>query len=96
MDLETCHCLAISQQKSLGFYITYWELGWVYVFFRRLLDDTKFDDYNLYPHPTESVACKEQLRVLAKFISTGTRLADSIFKSLEEYNSRSDRENVWV
>jgi putative GTP pyrophosphokinase len=39
-----------------------------------------------YPHPTESVACKEQLRVLAKFISTGTRLADSIFKSLEEYN----------
>lgn len=41
-----------------------------------------------YPHPTESIACKEQLRVLAKFISTGTRLADSIFKSFEEYNSK--------
>ena len=46
-----------------------------------------------YPHPTESVACKEQLRVLAKFISTGTRLADSIFKSLEEYNSRKNGES---
>lgn len=43
-----------------------------------------------YPHPIESVACKEQLRVLAKFISTGTRLADSIFKSLEEYNKNKN------
>lgn len=43
-----------------------------------------------YPHPTESIACKEQLRVLAKFISTGTRLADSIFKSLEEYNKNKN------
>jgi putative GTP pyrophosphokinase len=33
-----------------------------------------------YPAPTENVACKEQLRVLAKLSSTGTRLADSIFK----------------
>lgn len=46
-----------------------------------------------YPHPTESIACKEQLRVLAKFISTGTRLADSIFKSLEEYNGRRNGES---
>ena len=46
-----------------------------------------------YPHPTESIACKEQLRVLAKFISTGTRLADSIFKSLEEYNSKKNGGN---
>ncbi len=44
-----------------------------------------------YPHPTESVACKEQLRVLAKFISTGTRLADSIFKSLEEYKGKTTK-----
>lgn len=44
-------------------------------------------DHNInYPHPTNSIACKEQLRVLAKFISTGTRLADSIYKSLEEFN----------
>lgn len=38
-----------------------------------------------YPHKTESVACKEQLRVLAKLASTGTRLADSIFRSYQEY-----------
>ena len=47
-----------------------------------------------YPHPTERIACKEQLRVFAKFISTGTRLADSIFKSLEEYNSKKNGENT--
>lgn len=39
-----------------------------------------------YPHKTESVACKEQLRVLAKLVSTGTRLADSIFRSYNDYN----------
>lgn len=33
-----------------------------------------------YPNATSVVACKEQLRVLAKLASTGTRLADSIFK----------------
>lgn len=38
-----------------------------------------------YPHKTKSVACKEQLRVLAKLASTGTRLADSIFRSHQEY-----------
>lgn len=39
-------------------------------------------DHSLnYPLETTSVACKEQLRVLAKLVSTGTRLADSIFKS---------------
>ncbi|WP_278537721.1 RelA/SpoT domain-containing protein [Delftia acidovorans] len=35
-----------------------------------------------YPHPTDNIACREQLRVMAKFASTGTRLADSIFKSI--------------
>lgn len=39
-----------------------------------------------YPHPTDSVACKEQLRVLSKLVSTGTRLADSIFRSHNDYN----------
>jgi len=32
-----------------------------------------------YPSATEVLACKEQIRVLAKLASTGTRLADSIF-----------------
>jgi putative GTP pyrophosphokinase len=32
-----------------------------------------------YPEQTRILACKEQLRVLAKLASTGTRLADSIF-----------------
>lgn len=36
-----------------------------------------------YPHQTENKHCKEQLRVLSKLVSTGTRLADSIFRSME-------------
>lgn len=39
-----------------------------------------------YPQPTESLACKEQLRVLQKLVSTGTRLADSIFRTLNDHN----------
>lgn len=39
-----------------------------------------------YPHATDSIACKEQLKVLAKLISSGTRLSDSIFRSYNEYN----------
>lgn len=38
-----------------------------------------------YPHPTDSVACREQLRVLSKLVSTGTRLSDSIFRSYSEH-----------
>jgi putative GTP pyrophosphokinase len=34
-----------------------------------------------YPHPTQSIPCKEQLRVLSKLVSTGTRLADAIFRT---------------
>ena len=37
-----------------------------------------------YPHPTEILACKEQLRVLSKLVSTGTRLADSIYNCYQE------------
>lgn len=37
-----------------------------------------------YPHKTDVLACKEQLRVLSKLVSTGTRLADSIFRSYQE------------
>lgn len=37
-----------------------------------------------YPHPTANIACKEQLRVLSKLVGTGTRLADSIFRTLND------------
>jgi putative GTP pyrophosphokinase len=37
-----------------------------------------------YPKSTESLACREQIRVLAKLASTGTRLADSIFATAKE------------
>lgn len=43
-----------------------------------------------YPHPTKDIACKEQLRVLSKLVSTGTRLADSIFRTLNDYNSKKN------
>ena len=33
-----------------------------------------------YPKPATSLATKEQLRVLSKLVSTGSRLADSVFK----------------
>ncbi len=39
-----------------------------------------------YPHPTDNKSCKEQLRVLSKLVSTGTRLADSIFRTHNEEN----------
>lgn len=38
-----------------------------------------------YPYTTESIACKEQLRVLSRLVSTGTRLSDSIFRSYKEH-----------
>jgi len=40
-----------------------------------------------YPTPSNSIACKEQLRTLAKLVGAGTRLADSIVRSHDEYNS---------
>lgn len=33
-----------------------------------------------YPYPTKSIASKEQLRVLARLVSTGSRLGTSIFR----------------
>ncbi|ELE2166890.1 RelA/SpoT domain-containing protein [Vibrio fluvialis] len=39
-----------------------------------------------YPHQTDNIACREQLRVLSKLVSTGTRLADSIFRTHEDAN----------
>ena len=45
----------------------------------------EMDHYINYPEATNSVACREQLRVLSKLSATGTRLADSIFESHQEY-----------
>ena len=45
-------------------------------------------DHNInYPKPTGSIACREQLRVLARLVSTGTRLAGSIYNSHKEYGT---------
>lgn len=47
----------------------------------------EIDHHINYPHPTESLACREQLRVLSKLVSTGTRLADSIYNCHEEFEN---------
>lgn len=39
-------------------------------------------DHSLnYPNPSENLACREQLKVLAKLVGAGSRLVDSIFRS---------------
>ncbi len=43
-----------------------------------------------YPHKTDSIACKEQIKVLAKLVNAGTRLADSIFASHQEHKKRGN------
>lgn len=40
-----------------------------------------------YPHQVESLACREQLKVLARVTSSATRLVDSIFLTLDDYRS---------
>lgn len=47
-----------------------------------------------YPHPTSSLPCKEQLRVLSKLVSTGTRLADSIFRTNNENNINKNTSDI--
>lgn len=41
-----------------------------------------------YPHETGSIACREQLRVLAKMVGAGTRLAEAIFRSHKEFTNK--------
>lgn len=41
-----------------------------------------------YPYKTTSIACQEQLKVLSRLVTTGTRLSDSIFRSFKEHNER--------
>jgi len=38
-----------------------------------------------YPHKIGSVACREQLAVLARVTSSATRLVDSIFRTVDDY-----------
>lgn len=41
-------------------------------------------DHDLnYPRPCDVLACKEQLKVLAKLVGAGTRLVESIYNSLD-------------
>lgn len=45
-----------------------------------------------YPKETKSIECREQLRVLARVASGGTRLVDSIFVAFHEYEKRQKRQ----
>jgi GTP pyrophosphokinase len=38
-----------------------------------------------YPHKSDSIACAEQIKALARVTSSATRLVDSIFRSYEEH-----------
>jgi ppGpp synthetase/RelA/SpoT-type nucleotidyltranferase len=42
-----------------------------------------------YPHETDSVACREQLKVLARIVSGCSRLVDSIVASYDDHIARS-------
>jgi putative GTP pyrophosphokinase len=44
-----------------------------------------------YPHPTRSVACGEQIKVLARVTSSCSRLVDSVYRSHEEYKRQLKR-----
>jgi len=41
-----------------------------------------------YPHPNESVACREQIRALARSTSSATRLVDAIFATVADLEGR--------
>jgi hypothetical protein len=41
-----------------------------------------------YPHETPSLACREQLKVLARVTSSATRLVDAIFLTHEDHAGR--------
>ncbi len=42
-----------------------------------------------YPHQSESLACREQIKVLARVTSSCTRLVDAIFSSYEDHKDRA-------
>lgn len=41
-----------------------------------------------YPERIDNLACREQIKVLARLVSTGTRLADGIFSCFTEYSQQ--------
>ena len=45
-----------------------------------------------YPHKSEILACKEQLKVLARVTSSASRLVDSIFRSEVEYKIQNSEQ----
>jgi len=47
-----------------------------------------------YPHETDSVACKEQLKVLARLVSGCSRLVDSIVVSFDDHQSRKPKQKI--
>lgn len=44
-----------------------------------------------YPHPITSVACREQLKVLARVTSSASRLVDSIFATVDDHNINANK-----
>lgn len=49
-----------------------------------------------YPRTTASVACEEQIKVLARITSSCTRLVDSLYKSRSEYASLVEKKRHLV
>ena len=46
-----------------------------------------------YPTPTDSVACREQIGVLARLVGAGSRLADSIFRTYSDEKTARENSN---
>lgn len=44
-----------------------------------------------YPHPVDSVACREQLKVLARVTSSASRLVDSIFATVDDHRASGEK-----
>jgi ppGpp synthetase/RelA/SpoT-type nucleotidyltranferase len=49
-----------------------------------------------YPHESESLACREQIKVLARVTSSATRLVDSIFLTLEDHHVRAAKRKAFA
>jgi len=47
-----------------------------------------------YPHKNESVACREQIRALARATSTSTRLVDAIFATVKDLDEKATKAKV--
>ena len=47
-----------------------------------------------YPRETDSIACKEQIKALARFVSGCSRLVDSIVRSYEDHCQQEDKKRA--